>query len=205
MEQTRSNPGRTARARGLWPLATLALMAGCGSHVDAAEDPTTGEAVTEETADAPPERAPRHRRHPIPPEAIAACEESEDGAACEVTLPARSIDGTCVAGPEGETLACVPKDAPPRPEPPLSEPPSAERPPGARPPAGRPPAAPPEALVACEERSASEACTVELTARTLRGTCRRPPDPEAPLACAPERAPDGAAPPGGEPPPPPPR
>lgn len=43
-----------------------------------------------------------------PPEALAACASSSAGAACSVNFQGKSLTGTCVAGPEGQALACLP-------------------------------------------------------------------------------------------------
>lgn len=49
----------------------------------------------------PPHRGP-------PPEALAACASSTAGASCSVTFNGQTLSGTCVAGPGGEALACLP-------------------------------------------------------------------------------------------------
>jgi hypothetical protein len=55
-----------------------------------------------------PEGGPRGHHGP-PPEALAACASSSAGASCTVTLPdGRTLTGACVAGPNGEALACQP-------------------------------------------------------------------------------------------------
>lgn len=54
--------------------------------------------------------APRPDRRP-PPEAFAACEGLEEGAACTVLTPNEEaeIEGTCRRGPDGKgELACAP-------------------------------------------------------------------------------------------------
>jgi hypothetical protein len=60
-----------------------------------------------------PEGGPRGRgpggHHGPPPEALAACASSSAGASCTVTLPdGKTLSGACVAGPEGQALACLP-------------------------------------------------------------------------------------------------
>ncbi|MCC6215915.1 MAG: hypothetical protein IT376_13705 [Polyangiaceae bacterium] len=182
--------------RRLARVAALALLtaAGCGSSVDAAGEPTTTDTVSASPEPDPAGPGARHRRHPIPEEAIVACEGADEGAECDVDLPARTLEGTCREGPNGEALACAPPFPPPGPPPgaegrPPGPPPGAEgRPPGPPPGAeGRPPGPPAEALAACAEQAAGDACTARLPAVRLPGICRRPPDPEAPLACAPRR------------------
>lgn len=59
----------------------------------------------EALACAPPRGGP-HRGPP--PEALAACASSSAGAACTVSFHGQSLTGTCVAGPNGEALACLP-------------------------------------------------------------------------------------------------
>ena len=54
------------------------------------------------------------RREP-PPIAFAACEGREDGAACSVSLPGHTIEGTCRAA-EDRRLFCLPAHMPPPPE-----------------------------------------------------------------------------------------
>lgn len=51
--------------------------------------------------------APPHHRGP-PPEALAACASSSAGASCSVAFQGQTLNGTCVAGPEGQALACLP-------------------------------------------------------------------------------------------------
>jgi hypothetical protein len=113
---------------------------------------------------APNDRPP----HPLGPprEAVEACQGSSAGAACSFSLDGSSISGTCQTGPGGSgALACAPKD---------------------RPPHGRGPhGPPPEALTACKSLSEGATCSVQLPDRTVPGTCRRGPDGQGPLACAP--------------------
>lgn len=180
-------------------VAALALLtaAGCGSSVDAAGEPTTSDSVSATPEPEPPGPGVRHRRHPIPEEAIAACEGADEGSECAVELPERTLEGTCHEGPDGQAIACAP------PLPPPGRPPGAEvHPPGpapggeVRPPRGgevrlrrggevRLPGPPAAALAACAEQAAGDACTARLPALRVSGICRRPPDPAAPLACAP--------------------
>ncbi|MFO0598954.1 MAG: hypothetical protein U0228_26840 [Myxococcaceae bacterium] len=61
----------------------------------------------EALACAPPHGQGQH--HGPPPEALAACASSSAGAACQVTTPdGQQLSGTCVAGPQGQALACLP-------------------------------------------------------------------------------------------------
>lgn len=50
---------------------------------------------------------PHHHRGP-PPEALAACASSSAGSSCSVTFQGQTLSGTCVAGPDGQALACLP-------------------------------------------------------------------------------------------------
>lgn len=43
-----------------------------------------------------------------PQEALTACASSSAGASCSVSFHGRTLNGTCVAGPEGKALACMP-------------------------------------------------------------------------------------------------
>jgi hypothetical protein len=47
-----------------------------------------------------------------PPEALAACKSLASGAACSFSGPRGTVAGTCFAPPQGQALACRPKDAP---------------------------------------------------------------------------------------------
>lgn len=53
----------------------------------------------------------RERPQGPPPEALAACKSLASGAACSFTGRRGAMTGTCVA-PQGQELACRPKDAP---------------------------------------------------------------------------------------------
>ncbi|MCC6525016.1 MAG: hypothetical protein IT373_20345 [Polyangiaceae bacterium] len=48
---------------------------------------------------------------------------------------------------------------------------------------------PPEALAACKDLAADAACKVVLPERSIEGTCRKGPDADKPLACAPAHMP----------------
>src|SRR5262245_58668190 len=85
------------------------------------------------------------RRGP-PPEAIAACEDLEQGDACSVTHDERTLEGTCEETPDG-ALAC--------------------RPEGGR--GHRSP--PPEAIEACSGSAEGAACSVTFGEHTVEGTC----------------------------------
>lgn len=61
-----------------------------------------------------------------PPEAIAACEDLEEGDECTVEFRGRSLTGTCTPGPRNDDpLLCMPEGGPPPGVPPR-EPPVAE-------------------------------------------------------------------------------
>lgn len=66
------------------------------------------------TCGAPPDgstlacRPPRGEHRGPPPEALAACSSLSAGASCSVTFDGKALSGTCVAGPNGEALACLP-------------------------------------------------------------------------------------------------
>lgn len=45
-----------------------------------------------------------------PPEAVAACQGSTEGASCSFTVPKRDITGTCLVLRRSNETACVPKD-----------------------------------------------------------------------------------------------
>lgn len=77
-------------------LVVLALVL-FGSSGALAQPPGGGE---------PPGSGPGGRRGP-PPEAVAACRQGSDGAACTFTAPHGRVDGTCRIVREGD-LACVP-------------------------------------------------------------------------------------------------
>lgn len=105
-----------------------------------------------------------------PPEALAACEDRDDGDACSVRLGGRVVEGTCMA-PPGRELACMPERGS-MPPPPDGEGggPDEEH--------GAPPA---EALSACADLAAGASCTVE--GHDFTGECHAPPG--RPLACVP--------------------
>lgn len=125
---TRRNYQDSQRLR--WTRATLfafltaALMIPAG--YTAAAEPTPG-----------PPRKP-------PAQAFDACKGKKADDTCQVTFRMRTIDGKCLATPEG-TLACRP-----------------ERPPGLR-----------KAMVAaCETKKEGDACHATMGDRTLNGTCK---------------------------------
>jgi hypothetical protein len=104
------------------------------------------------------------RRGP-PPEAIAACEDQSEGDACSVEFRGRTVEGTCMAGPNGdEPLACMPEG-------------------------GRPQGPPPEAFDACDGADEGDACSVEMPDRTVTGVCREARGDEDGLVCVPDRPP----------------
>jgi hypothetical protein len=53
----------------------------------------------------------------------------------------------------------------------------------------RPHGPPPEAIAACKDQSEGSACTVSLHGQSIDGTCRKGPDGDGPLACAPSHPP----------------
>jgi len=61
------------------------------------------------------------------------------------------------------------------------------------PPSG-PPRPPQEAIDACSNRAEGDACSVTFGDRTIEGTCRRGPNGDGPLACAPKGPPPGPPP-----------
>jgi hypothetical protein len=173
------------------------LIAVMGAWALLACDPGVG-ADALRASSAPPEEPGSETSLPpqprIPEEALSACEGLSAGSGCSVTIPARTLEGSCLAGPdEGAPLACAPR--PPAgegagPGSPLGPPPCG-MPPQGPPPCGMPPMGPPpEALSACEGLSAGSVCSVTIPARTLEGSCRVGPGEGAPLACAP-RPPSG--------------
>jgi hypothetical protein len=92
--------------------------------------------------------------HP-PREAVEACSNQQEGAACTVSIHGQAISGKCRKGPDGEgPLACM---LPP----------------------------PPEAVAACASLSEGATCTVSHHGRSLEGKCRNSPWGEGPLACVP--------------------
>jgi len=62
-----------------------------------------------------PPPPPGHHRGP-PPEALAACANLSEGAACGFELEGHALEGTCRPGPEGEAMACMPQRPPPPPK-----------------------------------------------------------------------------------------
>jgi hypothetical protein len=178
--------------RRFFQLSVLAWAASsvCACSQDrAANEETTAasplgvETTTAEPALPPPPPADPPPGHPPgpPPEALAACKDLAEGAACTVSLHDNAIDGTCRKGPHGEAaLACVPANLPPPPPP------------------GPPPGPPPEAFAACKDLAEGAACTVSLHDQSIDGTCRKGPHGETPLACVPANMPP--PPPPGPPP-----
>jgi hypothetical protein len=101
---------------------------------------------------------------PRPPrESIDACARAQRGDACAFDIDGHHVTGTCTSAPDGSgPLACAPDHPPPPPKPPQ------------------------EALDACNDKHADDACTVALPDGTsLDGTCLAPPDGSGALACAP--------------------
>lgn len=164
------------------PLFAAFLIA-CGTSEVAHADEVAEETTAADRAEDPPPPPGGHREPP--PEAVAACKDKAEDAACTVTLRERTLEGACKRGPDGKgPLAC----APPGPPPP--------------PPGGERPGPPPEAVDACKGRAEAEACTVTFRERTIEGVCRKEPDGTGALACAPNGPPPGPPPqlgPSGDP------
>jgi hypothetical protein len=65
-------------------------------------------------ASAEPEQESGKRRGP-PPEAIEACADQAEGAACTFSGRRGDVSGSCIVPPnDEETLACAPEGGPPR-------------------------------------------------------------------------------------------
>ena len=65
-------------------------------------------------ASAEPEQESGKRRGP-PPEAIEACADQAEGAACTFSGRRGDVSGSCIVPPNGEeALACAPEGGPPR-------------------------------------------------------------------------------------------
>ncbi len=111
-----------------------------------------------------PKDMPGHGHHGPPPEAVSACANLRAGDACSFTFGPRAVDGTCRAGPDSQ-VACAPKDMPGH---------------GHHGP-------PPEAISACANLRAGDACSFTFDARAVDGTCRAGPDSQ--VACAPKDMP----------------
>ena len=131
---------------------------------------------------------PRGPHHQPPAEAVAACEKLTVDAACSFQLPTHSFEGACHALPESGPVVCAPKDAP------LGPPPGHHAGPPGRDDArddDRPRArAPQEAVDACAKLAEGAACTVNIPARTIDGTCRHVHD-QGSSVCAPKDMPRG--------------
>jgi hypothetical protein len=82
----------------------------------------------------------------LPQAAFDACQSKSAGDSCQVSLPDRSVTGTCIATPDG-ALACRPD---------------------------HPPGPPPELTSACEGKNDGDACTATLHGdESMDGVCRR--------------------------------
>ena len=121
----------------------------------------------------PPPGGRPGRPHAPPKEAFGACQSLAESANCTVLLGDHAIEGTCRKGPDGRSeFACVPNHPPP----------------GGPP--GRPHGPPPkEAFDACQSLAESANCTVQLGDHAIEGTCRKGPDGQSKLACAPNHPP----------------
>lgn len=145
-----------------------AALAACSGAETGTSTAQSGVSSADEAL--PPEPPPKP-----PQEAFDACESASEGDSCSVTFDGQAHDGKCIKGPDGAgPLAC----APPRPPPPQ----------GHRGP-------PKEAIAACANLSAGDACQIQLGDEAHAGTCATGPDGELPVACRPDDLP---------PPPPPP-
>jgi hypothetical protein len=70
-------------------------------------------ALTSTYANAEPDQRSGKRRGP-PPEAIAACADQTEGAACAFTGRRGEVEGSCIAPPQDQgELACAPEGGPP--------------------------------------------------------------------------------------------
>jgi len=93
-----------------------------------------------------------------PQEAIDACANLKDGAACTVSFHGKSIQAKCVAGPEGQaSLVCMPS----------------------------PPQPPQEAIDACANLKEDATCTVSFHGQSVQSKCMKGPDGQGQLACMP--------------------
>lgn len=115
---------------------------------------------------------PGGRGHRGPPqEALDACKSLAENAACSVKLGDKTLDGKCRKGPgDSATLACAPANMPP-------------------PPAHHHRGPPPQAFDACKTLAEGAACVVTFGDRSIQGTCRKGPDGNGALACAPANLP----------------
>jgi hypothetical protein len=102
-----------------------------------------------------------------PPEAFAACNDLLEGAACTVKLDDHEVAGKCIPMRDSTELVCTPKPMGP----------------------------PPVAVEACASLADGAACRFVIDGKTLESVCRKGPNGEEPLACAPP------PPPGPMPPP----
>ncbi len=108
-----------------------------------------------------------------PREALQACENQTQGAACSFTLPnGNFIEGNCVVPPNQSQLACAPQGMAPR------------QPQNQSPQAGRPPQ---EALDACANLTQGANCSFSALFGAVNGVCVTPPGLNQ-LACAPQGA-----------------
>lgn len=62
---------------------------------------------------AQPDQQSGERRGP-PPEAIAACADLNEDAACSFSGRRGDVSGSCIVPPQGEELACAPEGGPPK-------------------------------------------------------------------------------------------
>ena len=150
---------------------------------------------------------------PPPQEAIDACADLESGDACSfVDAKGNDVAGTCFAPDAQSELACKGDEPPPQGEDgdcdhtpgeggDQTPPPGGQ---GNQPPPGQgggqegggPKPPPQEAIDACADLAAGDACSFEdKNGEELAGTCFTP-DADHPLACQPEDAPEGAEPQG---------
>jgi hypothetical protein len=64
-------------------------------------------------ANAQPDQQSGERRGP-PPQAIAACADQPEGAACSFSGRRGDVTGSCIVPPQGKELVCAPEGGPPR-------------------------------------------------------------------------------------------
>ncbi|HEY2733272.1 MAG TPA: hypothetical protein VGI70_04770 [Polyangiales bacterium] len=103
--------------------------------------------------------------HKPPQAAFDACAKLTSGAACSVTFDdGHSVEGTCRGGPDGSSeLACAPKHGHHGP--------------------------PKEAIDACKDLTAGDACNITFDDESIAGTCHDSPDGNGPMACMPSAPP----------------
>lgn len=150
---------------------SIPVLASClfACNVSATGEGTGAVAQTQSSLSAADSDTGSARRPSPPKEAFEACSALAEGAACTVKFGERSMNGSCRKGPDGSSaLACAPSGRPPHPK------------------RGGPP---PEALTACTGLAENATCSMTLGDKTVSGSCRRGPQADAGLACAPSGPP----------------